>query len=143
MSMKNNLFLRVLILKDVDQERWDIDEKEIEVKLLKYVDADNEKQRLLMALQKDKETWEDKLGDMKAKVKKITSKDNSLWESLHDATLLQQELGEEVLELIDKLMFAFGIYFKRARDQASFLYPKLDLSQMDFPKVSYDGQLVN
>lgn len=77
------------MLEDVDRDRRDRDKKEIEVKLPKYVDVHNVSQRLLKALQEDKETWEKKLVDVKAKAKYINYKEKSLLDSLDDSLLFQ------------------------------------------------------
>ncbi|KAL5098142.1 hypothetical protein RYX36_002469 [Vicia faba] len=55
-SMKNNLLLRLLMLEDANQKRRDKVDNEMGVKLQKHVNASNEYQRLLKALQKDKES---------------------------------------------------------------------------------------
>lgn len=60
-----------------------------------------------------------------------------------DALLYQQKIMTKVSKLNNEVVYTSDIYFERAKEQVSFLYPNLDLSQMEFLKVIYDGQLVD
>lgn len=82
----------------------------------------NESHRLLKALPKEKEIWDKKLAGVKIKVKEITRRD-----SLDVALLRQQGIEAEVLELTDEVVYTYGIYFGRDKEQVSFLYPELDM----------------
>lgn len=103
--------LRSLMLEDVERERGDKVEKEMKANLQKYVNAYNESQRLLKAMQKYKETWKNKLADIKPKDDEIPNKRKYLQESLDDAILSKKELEGEVSELTDELVSTSFVYF--------------------------------
>lgn len=67
--MKDNFLMRALTLQELGQERRDKVKKELKAKLQEHMDAYNESQRLLKALQEEKEKWEGKMEDVKAKAK--------------------------------------------------------------------------
>lgn len=113
------------------------------IKFKKWVDGYNESQGLLEALQKDKETWEEKLVNMKAKVIEITAKEKILQDSLDIALFSKKNLEREVSELTGELVSTYAMYFERAKEQVSFFYPILDLRKLDFLKFFYDSQLVD
>lgn len=115
----------------------------MEVKLHKYVDDYNENQRLMKALKNDKETWEEKLTNLKAMAVEITAKEKSLQESLDVALLSKKEFEGQVSELTNELTSTSGVYFQHARQQVSFFYPKLDMRKSCFLKDVCEDQLVD
>ncbi|KAL5073344.1 hypothetical protein RYX36_012328 [Vicia faba] len=73
-------------------------------------------QRLLWILKKDKEKLENKKKDVKAKVKEISAKEESLQASLNTALLCQEDLEKVVSDLIDEQVSTFGVSFKHANN---------------------------
>ena len=62
------------------------------------------------------------------------------WKKYLDITLLRQkEIEKEVSKLTNEVVSTSDVYFKCAKEQVSFLYPNMDLSQIDFLKVVYGG----
>lgn len=53
---------------------------------------------------------------MKAKATKITTKEKYLWESLDTALIFQKELEGEVLELTNKVVSTYDVYFEPAKE---------------------------
>lgn len=113
--------LRELMLQDVDHERQDIAEKNLEIKLQEHVDACNYSQRLLNALQKDKDKLDEKMEEVKANAKEISTKKESLHKSLDIAILLQKELEKQVLKLNNRMVPTYGIYLELSKEKVSFL----------------------
>lgn len=88
---------------DVDRERRDNTEKELETKLQVHMDTYNESQKLLQVLKEDKDIWNNKKKDVEAKVKEIPDQKESLQASL-DATLLPEEDTKKTSKLTDEAM---------------------------------------
>lgn len=90
--MKENLLLRVLMLECVNRERRDSVEKELRVKLKKYNDGYSQSQKLLETLQKENESWANKLDIAETKANKSTTKEESQGTSLEDALCSNKKL---------------------------------------------------
>lgn len=136
---------RALMLKDVDQERRDKAEK-MQEKLQKYANSYNDNQRLLKALQKDKETQEKKLADVEAKAAKIATKEKSMHESqesLDVALTSKNDIERQVSELNDELVSTSSVYFERAKNPFFLFYRELDMSKLYFLQAVKDGKLVD
>lgn len=61
--------------------------------------------------------------------------ENSLKESLEAALHSQKKLEEELSTLKDEFVDTYDQYFEQAHERVTFLYPDLDLIQMDLFKV--------
>lgn len=96
------------MLQDVDQERWDKAENELDGKLQKHVNVYNESHRLLKALKKNNNKYYEKIADVNANAKDISTEKES-WDIF---VLCQKELEKEVSELTNKVVPTFGIYFE-------------------------------
>lgn len=81
--------------------------------------------------------------NVKAKAKEISTEREYLRKSQNTFLIHQKELENEVLELIDEVVSSSNIYSECPKKHVSFLYPNLDLSQMDLLKVVCGGQLVD
>lgn len=80
------------------------------MKFKKYKDGYTQIQKVLEALQKDKDSWENKL-NAKTKAKEITTKEESLKKYLEDAICSKQALEGKVSDLKDDLVLISGTYF--------------------------------
>lgn len=58
--------------------------------------------------------------------------------SLNKALDSIKKLQEEVFNLKEDLVEACDLYFEHAKKQVAFLYPSLDLSQMDYLRQSWE-----
>lgn len=63
-------------------------------------------------------------------------------ETLKEALSSQKKLEGDLSQLKDKLVENSYQFFERENERISFLYPALDLSQMNLFKVVHDSQLV-
>lgn len=131
------------MLYDVDRERRDNIDKELEMELCAYVEAYNESHRMMWVLNKDTEKREEKKKDLEAKVKEISVEKESLQVSIDAALLHQEDLVKAMSNLSDEKMCTYGVNFECTVEHIFFLYPNLDLSQIDFLKIVYGRDLVD
>lgn len=120
--------------------------EKMQEKLQKYANSYNDNQRLLKALQKDKETQEKKLADLEAKAAKIATKEKSLQESqesLDVALTSKNDIERQVSELNDELVSTSSVYFEWAKNPFFLFYRELDMSKLYFLQAVKDGKLVD
>lgn len=98
---------------------------------------------MLCALNEDKEKWENKRNDVEDKVKEISPEKKSLQTSLDITLPRHEDLDKAVFDLTEETMSTSGVYFERTKEKIHFLYPNLDLIQMDFIKDVWGSELVD
>lgn len=81
--------------------------------------------------------------NMKDKDRKISTKKESFHQLLDTALLRQVVLKKQISKLTDEGVSSSGVYFECVKEKVSFLYPNLDLSQMEFLKNFHGGKLVD
>lgn len=93
----------------------------LKAKIKHYKESYAKVQELLESLQKEKESWVNKLGATKIKSRELDALKETLKSSLEDVIRSKKELEGEESELRDEVVTTSDTYFGCAKEQLSFL----------------------
>lgn len=120
------------MLQDVDQERRYKAEKELEAKLQEHVDTYNESQRLLKALQKNKEKWEENMAKVNTKTKNKYSLRRNIFMNPWTPPLFIKGAGERGVRAHSRYGLYFQHLFRACQGASSLPLPHFELEENGF-----------